>query len=126
MDAIRKDIVQEMGRSRLEKSHVYDVLLRIIDQVETIQGVQLPFIDAEMMPETPPSTPEAVPEPVVEATPEPVAEEPVVEIEEPVVEAEEPVVEAEEPVVEAEEPVIETEEPVVEEPIKKSSKNKKR
>ena len=81
METIKEDIHQELRRLRLDKKHLYNTLLKIID---TIPQAETSVVPTETQPvaevpvvETPP-----VPEPevpVVEASPVPEPEVPVVE-----------------------------------------------
>ena len=58
MEALRQEIRDEMTNLRINKKHVYDVLMRLVDEIDR----------------TPSQAPVSEPEPVVEAAPEPVEE----------------------------------------------------
>lgn len=66
MEALRQEIRDEMNNLRINKKHIYDVLMRLIDEIDRTP-TQSPVSQPEPVVE-------ASPEPVVEASPEPVAE----------------------------------------------------
>lgn len=70
MDSIKEDIHTELRRLRLDKTHLYTTLLKIID---AIPQAEAPVVQAETV------APEAPVEEAVAAEAEPVAEVPVVE-----------------------------------------------
>lgn len=83
MNSIREDIKKEMNMARLDKNIMCDLLLRIVNEIENIQGVNLvspePEAEAEAVTEPeavpePEAEAESVPEPEAEASPEPEAE----------------------------------------------------
>lgn len=63
MEDIRKEIRDEMQSLRINKKHIYDVLMRLVDEIDRTPSQS-----------TPEPVEEAAPEPVEEATPEPVEE----------------------------------------------------
>jgi hypothetical protein len=82
MESLRQEIRDEMKSLRVNKKHVYDILLRLVDELDGAKSAPAPVAKPTPAP-TP--TPEPEPEPVVEA-PVPVVEAPV-----PVEEAPQPV-----------------------------------
>jgi len=67
MESLRQEIRDEMKSLRINKKHVYDILLRLIDEIDGGKPVSTPVVKTE--PVTP--IPAPVPEPV---TPAPVPE----------------------------------------------------
>lgn len=58
MEALRQEIRDEMNNLRINKKHIYDMLMRLVDEIDR----------------TPSQVPVSEPEPVVEVAPEPVVE----------------------------------------------------
>jgi hypothetical protein len=70
MESLRQEIRDEMKSLRVNKKHVYDILLRLVDELDGAK----PVAPAPVVEPTP--APVAAPEPVVEAPPAPVEEAP--------------------------------------------------
>lgn len=71
MESLRQEIRDEMKSLRINKTHVYGILLRLIDEIDGDKPVSTPVVKAEPVTPTPTPTPEPEPEPV---TPAPVPE----------------------------------------------------
>ena len=71
MESLRQEIRDEMKSLRINKTHVYGILLRLIDEIDGAKPVSIPVVKAEPVTPTPTPTPEPEPEPV---TPAPVPE----------------------------------------------------
>lgn len=71
MESLRQEIRDEMKSLRINKTHVYGILLRLIDEIDGAKPVSTPVVKAEPVTPTPTPTPEPEPEPV---TPAPVPE----------------------------------------------------
>ena len=69
MESLRQEIRDEMKSLRINKTHVYDILLRLIDEIDGDKPVSTPVVKTE------PVTPTPTPEPVTPA-PEPEPETP--------------------------------------------------
>lgn len=66
MESLRQEIRDEMKSLRINKKHVYDILLRLIDEIDGDKPVSTPVVKTEPVTPTPepePVTPAPVPEP---------------------------------------------------------------
>lgn len=77
MESLRQEIRDEMKSLRINKTHVYGILLRLIDEIDGAKPVSTPVVKAE------PVTPTPTPTPTPEPEPEPVTPAPVPEPETP-------------------------------------------
>lgn len=71
MESLRQEIRDEMKSLRINKNHVYDILLRLIDEIDGGKPVSTPVSTPVVKTEPVTPTPAPVPEPV---TPAPVPE----------------------------------------------------
>ena len=60
MESLRQEIRDEMKSLRINKTHVYDILLRLIDEIDGDKPVSTPVVKTEPVTPTPTPTPEPV------------------------------------------------------------------
>ena len=75
MESLRQEIRDEMKSLRVNKKHVYDILLRLVDELDSAKSAPAPAPVVELKTPTSTPTPAPAPAPVAEA-PAPVEEAP--------------------------------------------------
>jgi len=75
MESLRQEIRNEIKSLRINKRHVYEILLRLVDELDSIKVKSAPAPAPAPAPEPVP-TPTPEPEPLVEDPPAPVEEAP--------------------------------------------------